>query len=214
MPLTVIERDRLMPEFFIPENTPRRSEELYQWILRYVTAMLDCQIDPVRIYSLDYARGGHQFKATVGEIEPRTGQLVMAILRSNAFLICTPYYGVRRGEPLSVDFSELCAVQYFEGLDNAREKLGLAVRSLDASADAIQSRLQSAAAAIATVGIGDFPPAMVPDFLSLKYKLTWQGDPGVTVGRMGDAEAEAAAAAIKALYVDTFRTASERESRS
>jgi hypothetical protein len=203
-----------MAKFFIPENTPRRSEELYQWIVRYVTAMLDCQIDPVRIYSLDYTRDGHQFKATVGEIEPRTGQLVMAILRSDSFLICTPYYGVRRGEPLPVAVAELCSVQYFEGLDNAREGLAVAVRTIDAGAGPIQSRLQLAAAAIATVGIGDFPPALVPDFLSLKYKLTWQGDQGVTIGQMDDSEAEAAAAAIKALYVDTLRHASEPESHS
>jgi hypothetical protein len=137
----------------------------------------------------------------------------MAILRSHAFLICTPYYGVRRGEPMSVGFSELSAVQYFEGLDNAREQLREAVRTLDAGAGPMQC-LHLAAAALAIVGIEDFPPPMVPDFLSLKHKLTWRGDQSVTIAGMSDAQAEDAAAAIKALYVDTLRRAPEPEARS
>ena len=194
-----------MPAFFVPESRPQGSEELYQWIVRYVTAMLDREVEPIRIYSLTYLREGQRFTATVGEIEPRTGQLVMAILRSGSFLICTPYYGVRRGEPLAVTIAEACDVQYFEGPENAREMLRQAVASLDGAAGQPRSRLEAAARALDRVEIGDFPFAVVPDFLSLRHILTWQGGSEATIGRMTASEMEVTAAAIRSLYVETLR---------
>ena len=95
-----------MAKFFIPGNGPQRSEEIYVWIIRYVREMLDCEIEPVRIYSMSYSRDGQRYTARVGEEEPRTRQLVIAILRSTQYLICTPYYGVRRGEPMKVEFAD------------------------------------------------------------------------------------------------------------
>ena len=47
-----------MAKFFIPGSTPKRSEEIYSWIVRYVKAMIDCEIEPVRIYSLAYSYEG------------------------------------------------------------------------------------------------------------------------------------------------------------
>ena len=175
--------------------------------MRYVTEMMDCEIEPVRIFSFDYTHEGQQFRATVGEIEPRTGQLVIAILRSNAYFICTPYYGVRRGQPMLVDFSQVGDVQYFEGLDNARQKFRLAVETLDSGSGSMRSRVQSAAVILGTLVIDDFPPGMVGDFLSLKHKLSWRGNQDATINEMSDAEAEDAAAAIRALYVDVLRPA-------
>jgi len=200
-----------MTKFFIPGNTPARSEEIYEWIVRYVKAMMDCKLDPVRIFSLNYTHEGKQLRATVGEIEPRTGQLVLAILRSDTYLICTPYYGVQRGEPMPVALSEADEVQYFEGLDNARQKLAMAVKALDATAGSIQSRVHSAAVALAPVEIDDLSPTMVADFLSLKHKLGWKGNQDDTIDLMSDAEAEDAAAAIRALYVDVLRPAAKPE---
>ena len=198
-----------MAKFFIPGNTPKRSEEIYEWIVRYVKEMTDREIEPVRIFSLDYTHEGKQFRATVGEQEPRTGQLVIAILRSNAYLICTPYYGVRRGEPMSVDFSDAGEVRYFEleGPDNAREKLRLAVQTIDDGAGSIQSRVHSAAVTLTAALLDDFPPSIVGDFLSVKHKLGWRGNEGETIYQMSDAVAEDAAVAIRALYVDVLRLA-------
>src|SRR5687768_1328134 len=109
-----------MAKFFIPGNAPRRSEEIYDWIVRYVKEMLDCEIEPARIYSLEYIHEGERHSVTVGEEDQRTRQLVVAILRSDVYLICTPYYGVRRGEPMRIEFSNAIAVEYFEGIDHAR----------------------------------------------------------------------------------------------
>jgi len=202
-----------MTKFFVPANRPNRSEEIYNWIVRYVKAMLDCDIDPVRIFSLTYRHEGQEYRAAVGEVDQRTGQLVVAILRSESYLICTPYYGVNRGEPMSVDFADAKAVQYFEGLDNARENLKLAVQTLDAGDGTIQSRVRAAAAALAPVAMEDFPAEMAGDFLSLTHRLSWKGGQEETIALMTDDEAEAAASAMRALYVDALRPAAP-ETRS
>jgi hypothetical protein len=187
--------------FFIPGNSPARSEEIYQWLVTYVNAvLLDCQVDPIRIFSLAYRHEGKPFRATVGEVDTRSGQLVIAILRADTYLICTPYYGVQRGEPIPVRFTDADEVQYFEGLGNALEALSLAVKALDGDG-AIRSRLQSAALALERVGIDDLPATLVPDFISLGYKLTWRGDREATLEQITDTEGESAAAAIRAMYV-------------
>jgi hypothetical protein len=200
-----------MTRFFIPGNTEDRSEQVYAWIIRYVKAMLDCDINPARIFSLAYTYEGQQFKATVGDVDPRTGQLVVAILRSENFLICTPYYGVRRGEPIPIHPDEAIEVQYFEGLDNARETLKVAVTALDAGGGRAKARLYSAAVAIAPLDINDFPPTKAGDFLSLKHKLGWRGNQRYTIDLMSKAETEDAASAIKALYVDVLTSGADPE---
>jgi hypothetical protein len=190
--------------FFIPGNSPARSEEIYQWLVTYVHAvLLDCQVDPIRIYSLTYRHQGQVFRATVGELDQRTGQLVVAILRADTYLICTPYYGVQRGEPLSVSLTDADEVLYFEGIGNALEGLSLAVRALDHEAP-LADRLRRAALALTPVGIDDFLPTRVADFISLSYKLTWRGNREATLGGMTDSEGEKAAAAIRTLYVQVL----------
>jgi hypothetical protein len=197
-----------MTKFFLPANARGRSEQVYEWIVRYVEAMLECKVDPVRIFSLEYTHEGQQYKATVGEVDTRAGQLVVAILRSDtSYLICTPYYGVERGEPLPVALSDVVDVQYFEGLDHARQKLKIAVEALDARDGSIQSRVHLASAGFDQVAIDDLPPGLVADFLSLKHKLTWKGTEDETIDRMSEAEAEDAASSIRALYVDALRPA-------
>jgi hypothetical protein len=198
----------LMPQFFIPGGDSRqKSEEVYQWICGYVREMIGWEINPARIYSLSYARDGEQFVATVGQPDPRTGQLVVAILQSNTYLICTPSHGVYRGEPIQVAISDVSEVQYFEGLDYVREKLRAAVAALDDDSGTLQSRVQTAAATLGSVPVDEFPPEVVGDFVSLKHKLAWRGTQEETIRQMSDAEAEDAMATIRALFVDALRIA-------
>lgn len=189
-----------MTEFFVPGQTAQRSEEVYAFVVRYVEAMLDCHIDPVRIAAVSYRHEGKRVRAAVGETEPRTGQLVVAILRSDAYLICTPYYGVQRGEPIRLELADAIEVEYFEGLGGAREQLTAAVDALSASAGSMQTRIAAAAAALAGVTMGDFPPLMAADFLSLQHKLCWRGNSADTIAAMSDGEAENVAAAIRELH--------------
>jgi hypothetical protein len=193
-----------MTKFFVPANRPNRAEEVYQWIVRYVKAMLDCDIDPVRIFSLNYRHDGQEYRAVVGETDPRTGQLVVAILRSDCYLICTPYYGVSRGEPISIPFTNAIEVQYFEGLDNARENLKIAVHALDSGEGSIQHRLHVAATALSSVTLEDFPATIAGDYLSLQHRLSWHGGQNETIDAMTEDEAEATATAVRSLYVDSL----------
>jgi hypothetical protein len=140
----------------------------------------------------------------VGETDPRTGQLIVAILRSDDYLICTPYYGVHRGEPLRVAAADVSNVQYFEGLDNARENLRLAVDVIDHGQGSLQSRLRAAALILAPVSLDDFPAIMTGDFLSLQHMLTWRGSLDDTISQMSDAEAHEAVASMRGLYVDVL----------
>jgi hypothetical protein len=188
-------------QFFIPGSSAAKSEQVYAYVIRYVKAMLDCEIDPARISSIAYRHDGEPARACVGEIEKRTRQLVIAILRSDAYLICTPYYGVQRGEPIRVELSDVSEVQYFAGLDNARENLKAAIDALD-TPGSIQARIRFAAVPLAAVSIDDFPSAMVADFLSLKHMLSWRGNQADTLTSMSDTDAHHTEAAIRALYLE------------
>jgi hypothetical protein len=125
-------------------------------------------------------------------------------LRSDEYLICTPYYGVRRGEPIHVAASNVSKVEYFEGLQNACERLRQAVGILDVAVGSMKSRLQTAVAALEAVSLEDFPAILAADYLSLQHLLAWRGSYRRTIARMTDAEAQAAARAMRALYVDVL----------
>ena len=197
-------------KFFIPGNGPKSSEDIYSWIVRYIKAMIDVDIEPARIFSISYIHEGQQFSAQVGEIDPRTSQLVVAILRSNAYLICTPYFGVKRGEPISIPRADVRQVEYFEGLDKALEKLEMAVKALDnADGSLLHLRLTEAASLLESTALDDFPADMASDFLSLKHKLTWKGSLRDTFQQMSESEARDIAYAIRSLYVDILLHASQ-----
>ena len=63
--------------------------------------------------------------------------------------------------------------------------------------------------ALEPVSLEDFPAIMAGDFLSFQHLLAWRGNYDDTVRQMSDAEAQAAAMAIRALYVDVLRSDAE-----
>jgi len=196
--------------FFIPGTDPDITEDFYRYIVRYVQEMTDLVVEPPRIFSITYMHEGQQFLARVGEPDPRTSQLVMAILRSDAYLICTPYYGVRRGEPISIARSQVREVVYFEGLDTARETFALAVSLLDGAPDAAPtSTVAQAGRLVSALSLDDFPATLSGDFLSLKHKLTWTGISGSSPRRIDDVTTQDVAHSIRSLYVDILRFNSE-----
>ena len=69
-----------------------------------------------RIRRLSYIHDSKQFEAVVGEIEPRSGEPVVAILESepDLFLVCTPNHAVARGLPILVGRDEVITVEEFE----------------------------------------------------------------------------------------------------
>jgi len=67
-----------------------------------------------RIYRIEYTHGGKDYVAEVGRPEPRTGELVMFILESTTYLVCTPNRGVLRELPLLIGKDEATRVEDFE----------------------------------------------------------------------------------------------------
>jgi hypothetical protein len=101
-------------KFFIPHaDTPELEEHLLQATKDFAQKTTGWTIGPRRIYSIRYRHDGRDYKATVGQPEPRTHEEVIAILDSNTYLVCTPNRGVLRGEPMLVGKDEVYASEDF-----------------------------------------------------------------------------------------------------
>ena len=102
-------------KFFVPRaRTPERAEEIYAAIKMFAAQTLGWKISGRRIYSIEYFHNGKDGLAEVGAITNVNGEEVMAILESNAFLVCTLNRGVRRGEPILVGIDEVSEVEEFD----------------------------------------------------------------------------------------------------
>src|SRR5688572_10267272 len=93
-------------EFFIPYSKDRKqAEDVWNscriWTNRNCGAV---QLD--RIFSIEYVHEGKRWFAEVGQPEPRTGELVIAILNGITYLVCTPNRGVIRGTPILVGITK------------------------------------------------------------------------------------------------------------
>jgi hypothetical protein len=101
--------------FFIPHvDDPAAAEKVLQSIRQHAGVTLGWSQTDRRILSIAYVHKGKEYVAKVGGIEPRTGEEVIAILESNAFLVCTPNRGVLRDMPLLVGLEEAYWVVEFE----------------------------------------------------------------------------------------------------
>lgn len=91
-------------KFFLPAaDSPQQAEEVYGKIKAFVVEQMGWVRDE-RYYSLHFRHNGRDHMATVGNEDPLTHELVIAIFRSHMesgpFYICTPNRGVLRGEPI------------------------------------------------------------------------------------------------------------------
>ncbi|MPZ48066.1 MAG: hypothetical protein GEU75_01930 [Dehalococcoidia bacterium] len=205
-----------MPRFFLPglEDNPELAEETYGAIKLFARDKTLWRIQPDRIYSLGYRRDGEEFQVAVGRAEPRTGERVIAILRSEAYLVCTATHGGVGGPPLIVHFGDVFARQDFDAEDPgspsspsfAYETLARAIATLDSPSDNPGERLLEAAWPLIGLNLDDFPPLLAADFLSLLHRLTWRqaqdGESSLrkTVSQMTDEEVDAAARSLHALF--------------
>ena len=60
------------------------------------------EVSDRRIFHVAYRHNEQDFEAQVGEPEPRTGEVCVAILESASFLVCTENRGVARGVPILI----------------------------------------------------------------------------------------------------------------
>jgi len=103
-------------EFFIPAaRNARRAESFYESIKKFAKQTTGGDVTARRIFAIAYEHDGRQYYAEVNKPEPREGELVIAILETNAmrYLICTPNRGVLRGMPYFVRKEEVLSVVDF-----------------------------------------------------------------------------------------------------
>jgi hypothetical protein len=101
-------------KFFVPEvDNEGKAEELYQATKKFA-AETCWPVTDRRIQSIRFKDDGRPVLAMVGEIEPITGETVIAILESNTYLVCTPSRGVLRGQPILVGKREVVSVIDFD----------------------------------------------------------------------------------------------------
>lgn len=103
-----------MPEFFMP-GADDENKAIDAWLATktFAEQSLGWVVSERLIFRLAYTHDGDDFVATVGEVDDRTGDLVVAILESNTYLVCTPNRGVLRGEPILVGREEAFEVEDF-----------------------------------------------------------------------------------------------------
>ena len=94
-------------KFFIPKATDDiQAREVWESVKKFAEETLDWEISDRRIFSIVYQKHGKDYRVEVGKPDPRNGELVVAILESITYLVCTPNRGVLRGMPILIGKSE------------------------------------------------------------------------------------------------------------
>ena len=101
-------------KFFVPSaENENEAEDTYQATRKF--AVENCwPVTDRRIQAIGFRDKGRSVTAEVGKIEPITGETVVAIFESRAYLVCTPNRGVLRGMPILVGRHEISSVTDFE----------------------------------------------------------------------------------------------------
>jgi hypothetical protein len=88
-------------EFFVPAaEDEKQAEEDYSGIKAFARQTLGWKTTERRIFSLTYQHEGERYFVDVRKPDPRIGEIVVAILESNSYLVYTYSRGVLRGEPI------------------------------------------------------------------------------------------------------------------
>ena len=101
--------------FFVPKaKDEKEAEEVYNDIKQFVSKSMQWKITNRRIFKIKYYHDGKDHYAEVGKASTVNGETVLAILESNAFLVCTPSRGAFKGQPIMVGGSEIVSIIDFE----------------------------------------------------------------------------------------------------
>jgi hypothetical protein len=102
-------------KFFIPDiESGKEAERIYDATKSFLKITFGWEATDRRIYAIRYYHDGKYRDETVGKINKRTGEPVIAILESNAYCICTPSHGVVTGRPLFVGQEEVVFITDFD----------------------------------------------------------------------------------------------------
>jgi hypothetical protein len=98
-------------EFFVPDcETPEKAEQAWEAMRTFAKETLGWDVGQRRIFRVTGTHDGKPIDCEVGKTEPYGGEIVVAILESNAFLVCTPNRGFLRGEPILVGTQEVGSI--------------------------------------------------------------------------------------------------------
>ncbi len=76
--------------FFIPAAEDKtQAEEVYKSIKDFARQTLGWEVTERRIFCLTYQHEGKRYYVEVGKPDPRVSEIVVAILESNTYLVCT-----------------------------------------------------------------------------------------------------------------------------
>jgi len=99
------------PAFFVPGHGGRATAaEAVDAIAARLGRVLKAPVSAQRFAALVYTHDGTRYRSDVGEIDPRTGETVVCILRQEEpgqYLVCTPKRGAEAGLPLLVGDGEV-----------------------------------------------------------------------------------------------------------
>jgi len=102
-------------KFFIPgAKDHQQAEEVYASIKKFATTTLGWPVVDRRIFRIKYEHKGRIFHAQVGQPDPNVGEVVIAILESQAYLVCTANRGALRGVPILVGKNEVIEIEDFD----------------------------------------------------------------------------------------------------
>jgi len=95
-------------KFFVPE-AENETEALSVWkaTRKFAEETLGWEVSERRIFRISYRHDGKAYSVEVGKPDPRIGEVVLVILESNTYLVCTPNRGVLRGMPILVGRNEV-----------------------------------------------------------------------------------------------------------
>jgi hypothetical protein len=101
-------------KFFIPlAESDDQSARVYRSIKKCVASQVG-DIKDRKIYRIRFLHDGKTHLATVGEVLPYNGEIVIAILEGSVFYICTYNRGVAKGAPILVRRDLLTEPQDFD----------------------------------------------------------------------------------------------------
>ncbi len=93
--------------FFVPETkNETEAQTVWEATKKFAEETLRWEVSERCIFSIAYQHDGKDYYAEVGKPDPRIGELVLVILESDTYLVCTPNRGVLRGMPILVGRNE------------------------------------------------------------------------------------------------------------
>lgn len=105
----------LYMKFFIPgADDDQQAENVYSSIKQAACEATGWSIKEKRIFNIEYYHNGKKYYAEVGKEDSLIGELVVAIIESNTYLICTVNRGVLKGVPIMVGKTDTITHTLFE----------------------------------------------------------------------------------------------------